>query len=191
MRRVILEQSDDSQDNLFFHLARYKFISRLVKPSDRLIEIGCGSGYGSRYLSDYVGEVVAVDEEVEMIDYARGRFVKPNLAYDTGIGERSGFDVVVCLEVIEHMSKDKGRQLLATIRSLMNPGGVAFISTPRKIPNPSENRKKYHVHEYEYEEYREILEETFSRALVLTQVDEIISTHNPACAWNFVAICYQ
>ena len=35
------------------------------------------------------------------LDYARGRFVKPNLAYDTAIGERGGFDVVVCLEVIE------------------------------------------------------------------------------------------
>jgi len=191
MRRVIVDQSDDSLDNLLFHLARYKFISRLIKPSDTVIEIGCGSGYGARYLSDYARDVVAIDEEADMVEYAKSRFAKSNLVFDSKIGDRSGFDVVVCLEVIEHMSKDDGRKLLAQIKTLMAPGGVLFISTPRKITNPSENRKTYHVHEYEYEEYRSILEEFFARALVLTQIDEMVSTHNPSCAWNFVAVCYQ
>ncbi len=189
MRRVTLEDSD-SQDNLMFHLARYKFVTRLIKPTDRVIEVGCGNGYGSRFLAGYAREVIAVDAERDVIDYAKAHYSKENLTYDYDIGERGGFDVVVNMEVIEHMDVDDGRKLLATIKGLLNPGGVAFISTPRKIPNPSENRKKYHIHEYHYEEYREILEETFSRALIFTQVDEIISTHHPDCAWNFVAVCY-
>lgn len=43
------------------------------------------------------------------------------------IGEAGLFDVVVCLEVIEHMGVDQGRKLLATIRRLMKPSAVAFI----------------------------------------------------------------
>jgi 2-polyprenyl-3-methyl-5-hydroxy-6-metoxy-1,4-benzoquinol methylase len=191
MRRVTLDQSEDSQDNLLFHLARYKFIARLVKLSDRLIEIGCGTGYGARFLANYVSEVLAVDAETKVIDYAKKRFPKRNLSYAYEIGEAGLFDVVVCLEVIEHMDVDQGRELLATMRRLMRPGAVAFISTPRKIDNPSENRRKFHVHEYTFQEYRAILETTFARALVFTQVDEIISTHHPDCAWNFVALCYD
>ncbi len=193
MRRVTLEESADSQDNLMFHLARYKFVSRLVKKSDRLIEIGCGTGYGSRYLADYVQEVIAVDRGPAVIRHAKQHYEGRNLRYGhelTDFPDLGKFDVVVNLEVIEHLDVPEGRDLLATIKGLLKPAGVAFISTPRKIPNPSENRKKYHVHEYEFEEFRAILEETFGRALIFTQVDEIISTHHPNCAWNFVAICH-
>ena len=190
MRRVILDDSEGSQDNLLFHLTRYKFASRLVRPTDRLIEIGCGSGYGARYLSDYVREAVAIDAETKMVEYAQKRFVKGNLSYDTDVRDRAAFDIVVCFEVIEHMGKEEGRKLLSSVRRMMAPNGFAIISTPRKIPNPSENRKKHHIHEYEYEEFRETLERVFGRVLIFTQIDEIVSTHHPSCAWNYVAVCY-
>lgn len=192
MRRMDVEFPDDSFDALSFHLARYKFISRLVKPTDRAVEIGCGTGYGARFLSDYVREIVACDADHEILGKATSRFSTGNLRFERDMpNEASAFDVVVCLEVIEHMDKPSGFDLLTTISRLLRDRGVAFISTPRKVPNPTLNRQLHHIHEYEYEEFRETLEGVFARALIFTQIDEIIATHHNTKAWNFVACCWN
>lgn len=191
MRRVDVDHSDDSYDNLFFHLARYKFISRLVRKADRLIEVGCGMGYGSRYLADYTASVTAFDLDHDVLEKAKGRYQHPGLEYVSDWPKERPFDVAVCLEVIEHMDVPAGQELLHSISAHLKSGGVAFVSTPRKIPNPSENRKRFHVHEYEYEEFQQALEKVFPRVLVFSQVDEIVSTHHPHCAWNFVAACFR
>lgn len=191
MRRVDVDHSDDSYDNLFYHLARYKFISRLVGKSDRLLEIGCGMGYGARFLVDYVTQVVASDLDQEVLNKAKVRYKHPQLSFEANVDSVNPFDVVVCLEVIEHMDIDAGQDLLRGISERLKSGGVSFISTPRKIANPSENRKKVHVHEYEFEEFRAALQKVFPRVLIFSQIDEIISTHHPQCAWNFVAACFK
>ena len=67
-----MDFSDDAQDNLMFHLARYKFISRLIRKTDRLLEVGCGTGYGSRLLADFAAQVVASDADDEVFEYAKG-----------------------------------------------------------------------------------------------------------------------
>lgn len=190
MRRVNINQSADSQDNLLFHLARYKFISRLISKKDHLLEIGCGTGYGSRFLSDYAKNVVASDLDKKIFAQAKNIFKKDNLIFTNDFESKAPYDVIVCLEVIEHCTIEKGLDLLLTIKKLLAPGGVAFISTPRRISNPTENRKKFHVHEYDFTEFKNTLESIFSRALVFTQVDEMISTHHQNCAWNFIACCY-
>ena len=68
---------------------------------------------------------------------------------------------------------------------------VDLHSTPRALPTEehTENRKKFHVHEYGYDELRATLESVFARAVIFSQIDEIIATHHPRCAWNFVALC--
>ena len=190
MRRVDLDHTDGSQDNLLIHLARYKFIARLISKKDRVLEIGCGTGYGSRFISDYAKVVVGSDLEEEVLRHARSRFSNDNLTYVGDFEHLTPFDVVVCLEVIEHMDVQDGLELLRTVRRVLSPGGVAFISTPRRVPNPSENRRKFHVHEYEYDEFKSTLESVFARALIFTQIDEIISTQNPQVAWTFVACAY-
>jgi hypothetical protein len=69
--------------------------------------------------------------------------------------------------------------------------GIAFISTPRKIDNASDNRKKYHLHEYNHDEFRAMLEEKFDKVLLFSQNDEIISSQNFDNAWNYIAICFK
>ena len=66
MRRVNLYEVGVDQDNLFIHLARYMFVLRQLKQSDRLLEIGCGTGYGARLLSDRCQQVVATDTAGEL-----------------------------------------------------------------------------------------------------------------------------
>jgi hypothetical protein len=89
------------------------------------------------------------------------------------------------------MTKEEGDDLLKFIHGKLKNKGVSFISTPRKIDNPSENRKKYHIYEYTYEELTASLEKVFDNVLILSQTDELIGTQNKNVAWNYFAICFK
>jgi SAM-dependent methyltransferase len=81
------------------------------------------------------------------------------------------FDLAVAFEVIEHLSD--WRSLLCEIRRVLQPNGVFLVSTPNKLyyadsrahhgPNP------FHVHEFEFAEFRDSLAEFFPRVCMLLQ----------------------
>ena len=189
MRRMDIDNCDDCQDAMLISLAKYKFVSRLIRPTDRVVEIGCGTGHGARFLAESAAWVTASDPEPEVLTRAKARFIKDNLEFVQDPAAGAPYDVVVCIEVIQNLAKPDAEELLRSMKRMVKPDGALFISTPRKIPNPSENRRRFHIHEYDYEEYRETLEHIFRRVFIMTQVDEIISTHVASNAWYFVACC--
>jgi len=190
MKRIDFDNIDDTMEDLLYHLARYKFVARFLRKSWDVLEVGCGTGYGANFLADFAASVNACELEKEVLDKAKERFKKNNLIYSYE-PVKDFYDCVVSLEVIEHMHKKDSYEYLDIIHSHLKKNGVAFISTPRKIDNPSENRKKFHLHEYTYDELLELLESKFSRVLMFSQTDEIISTQNKNVAWNYIAVCFK
>lgn len=191
MKRIDFENIHHTMEDLLYHLARYKFVGRFLKKNWDVLEVGCGTGYGSNFLSQFCNSINGCELDPELVSSASNKFnEKSNLTYSYE-PLRDIYDVVVSLEVIEHMSIEHGRELLKFIDSKLCKNGLAFISTPRKIDNPSENRKQYHIKEYSKDEFQEILESVFSRVLIFSQNDEIISTQNPENAWNYIAVCFK
>lgn len=190
MKRVDIDNMDFAMEDFLYHLARYKYIARLVRKSWSILEVGCGTGYGSNFLADFCGTMNACELDKKVLDKAKERFKKNNLTYSYEPIKET-YDSIVCLEVIEHMTKAEGNDLITFLHSKLKNKGVAFISTPRKIENPSENRKKWHIYEYEYDELIESLEKKFDNVLVLSQTDELIGTQNKNVAWNYFAICFK
>ena len=190
MKRVDLMLSKDNQNDLLFHLARYKFVSKFLKPTDDVLEIGCGTGYGARFLSNYCHFITAQDTEEEVIKYANENYKKSNINFVTDYNpEEKQYEAIVSLEVIEHMSRKNALTLMQKMSLMLKDNGVAFISTPRKMDKVSENRKKYHIHEYTIDELREDLDDAFERSFIFSQLDTEIGAFTHMCAYNYVAIC--
>lgn len=189
MRRVNLYEVGVDQDNLFIHLARYMFVLRQLKKSDRLLEIGCGTGYGARLLSDRCQQVVATDTAGELPEIWN-QYKKENLIFSPKL-PNDKFDVVVSFEVVEHIAEIELESYFQNIKSRLRDGGVAYMSTPRALPfeERSKNRQIEHVKEYSASEFRDLLEKQFKNVFLFAQNDGIISTQNPDMAWNLVAIC--
>ena len=80
MRLVNLDEVGVDKDNLFIHLARYMFVLRQLKKSDRVLEIGCGTGYGARLLSDRCQQVIATEAAGEL-QQMWSQYKKENLIF--------------------------------------------------------------------------------------------------------------
>lgn len=99
------------------------------------LDIGCGVGLVCEPLARLGADVTGVDAAAENVSaaaaHAQGsgldiRYMAGELA-TLDIGE---FDLVTCLEVVEHVA-DK-RAFLADVASRLAPGGLLVLSTPNR-----------------------------------------------------------
>ena len=98
----------------------------------RLFELGCGNGSVAVHLSRKGWEVVGVDPSSDGIAQANKAYphlcLKSGSAYDDLAATYGRFPVVISLEVVEHVYAP--RDYARTIFDILEPGGVAIISTP-------------------------------------------------------------
>jgi arsenite methyltransferase len=109
-----------------------------LKPGERVLDVGCGTGLLAEHIADLVGptgRVLGVDPLPLRIGLALGK-ARENLAfqvgdaYDLGDLPNSSFDVVV-LNAVFHWLPEKTGPLLAFAR-LLRRGGRIAISTGLK-----------------------------------------------------------
>jgi SAM-dependent methyltransferase len=105
-------------------------LDRLRLPKDaRLLDAGCGSGRTLDELARY-GRVSGIDLSPEAVGLARRRGhddVRVARVEDLPFGDAT-FDVVTCLDVIEHTPDD--RATLAELRRVTRPGGLLVVTVP-------------------------------------------------------------
>lgn len=191
MRRVNPVDFGADQDNYFIHLARYMFCARQIKKTDIVFELGCGTGYGARLLSDFAQKVYATD--ISDLSEVWNEYGKSNLLFLKDMNPPEKVDVVVSYEVVEHIGSDLLEAYFTRIKNTLKQNGVVFMSTPRAIPfeERSENRQKEHAHEYAPDEFKALLEKHFSNVFLFAQNDSVIGSQNINMAWNLVAICVK
>ncbi|MCW3002492.1 MAG: hypothetical protein JWQ20_1790 [Conexibacter sp.] len=95
----------------------------------RLLDAGCGSGRTLDELARY-GQVTGLDVSDLAVQTARGRgHADVHLGSVEDMPFPSGtFDVVTCLDVIEHTPDD--RASLAELRRVTRPGGLLLVTVP-------------------------------------------------------------
>ena len=157
------------------HFSRYLFAARLCR-FRKVLDMGCGTGYGSAELARVADSVVGVDVSEEAIEEAHTQYSQANLRFEVASLEKlpypdGTFHVAVCFEVIEHL--ENFREMLAEARRVLAHNGQLIISTPNKLyyaesrkldgPNP------FHVHEFTFEEFRATLSEFFPHQTFFVQ----------------------
>jgi ubiquinone/menaquinone biosynthesis C-methylase UbiE len=157
------------------HLARYAFAQRYAG-GKRVLDCGCGTGYGSAELAAEAAEVIGLDIADEAIEYARSNYARPNIHYLTGSCfdldfPAASFDLLVAFEVVEHLTDY--RRFLEECARVLTPDGLFLVSTPNKCyyaesraesgPNP------FHQHEFEADEFRTELTRIFRNISLFLQ----------------------
>lgn len=156
--RVIPDQVN--VDLLNEHLARYMFAARLAS-GKRVLDAGCGAGYGSAELARTAQRVIGIDRAAEAVAFAREHYQAGNLEFQKASCAalpfaNAAFDLVVAFEIIEHL--DAWREFLLEVRRVLAPAGQFLVSTPNRLyykeSRGATGANPFHVHEFDFDEFR-------------------------------------
>ena len=101
----------------------------------RVLDVGCGGGLLSEALSRKGARVTGIDLAPGMVEVARLHAAEEGLDIDYRMAAAEAlaadpaqsFDVITCMEMLEHVPHPQ--HMLATLTSLVRPGGSVFVST--------------------------------------------------------------
>ena len=157
------------------HFARYAFARRYAE-GKRVLDAGCGTGYGTAELAFSASHTVGLDASPEALQFAHQNCSVPGTAFVLGSAmclpfAKTAFDLVVAFEVIEHL-RDY-RAFIGETARVLAADGLFIVSSPNKLyyaesrgktgPNP------FHEHEFEPQELVEELRRVFPHAMLMLQ----------------------
>ncbi len=125
------EERGNLQTNLEF-LAQ----TDLLKPKDRILEIGCGIGTVVNELSSKGHDIIGIDISSEAIEYGRKKYSDIRLevqAAETLPYEDASFEAVLSFDLFEHIAAiDKH---ISEVRRVLRPDGYYLFQTPNRYSN--------------------------------------------------------
>ena len=135
------DKSGDFKPLHIINPLRAKYISSKIELDGKtLLDVGCGGGILAEALHDKGAIVTGIDAAGPGIEIAKHHAKKNNKSIDyqestaEDLIQKSSakYDVVTCLEVLEHVPDPK--LLVKTCIDLLKPNGDLFLSTINKNP---------------------------------------------------------
>ncbi len=152
------------------HLVVYRWIAQRCGGLD-VVDLACGEGYGTAVLAERAARVTGVDANPEAFEHAQLKYSRPGIRFVRDLVETYSepCDAVVFLQTIEHVQNPG--EILDHLRSMLRPGGTAYVSTPNVLTLAPEGAEKsgnpWHVKEYRAEEFRDLCEAHFEQVDLL------------------------
>lgn len=159
--RIVPGEAEPGVDAL--HLKRYDFAAPLCV-ARRVLDAGCGVGYGAARLAETAATVVGVDVSEKAIAYAQEHYAAARVSFavmDVGVLSfaNATFDVVCSFETIEHV--DDADRALAEFARVLDVGGVLVVSTPQVERTTTTPANPYHRVEFARADFEALLRRHF------------------------------
>lgn len=164
-QNTLPENLDPLKDkNSLTVIERYIFASHWCRGKS-VVDASCGYGFGTSLLSALgAKEVVGLDIDDDALKYCQENhknctFFKFDLTNPLSIVRK--YDVVVSIETMEHLPRDKIDNYISNLKSLVNPDGIIIITTPIRRCKEFVYHGGTHLYEYDVNEFLEIMKSNF------------------------------
>lgn len=125
-----------------FQRYRIRMVESLARPrpTDRVVDLGCGWGTFEFALADRVRSIVGVDFSERSIEFCEGelaRHPRSNVSFlcadagDTGL-PRGEADLVVAADLFEHLYPEDSERICREAYRILAPGGRFAVWTPHR-----------------------------------------------------------
>jgi len=126
---MVLSSHRDFQQSLS---GKYAKVACKLSPRSSILEVGCNTGYFSRFLIDSGYKVLGVERDEEAAKAARERGVPLNFSDiedpETLSSIEDTFDVVLLMDVLEHLRNPI--EVLKKLKIVLNKNGKILITGP-------------------------------------------------------------
>lgn len=125
-----LDQAQVTHPDVWQRWLEIEKVKPLLRSGERVIDIGCGSGYATKAFAPLVASIQGVDFSEGMIERARSGEVPANARFDVGnvlelnSGSFGLFDTAISLRCLINLPDwETQKTALANIASVIRPGG--------------------------------------------------------------------
>ena len=152
-------------ENYWFarHDAAYRWITANlpIDPTGRVLDAGCGEGYGTELLRlAGAASVTGLDYEDTTLRHVRRVYPQTNVAQGNLVQTpftSGAFRLVTSMQTIEHLWEQP--RFVAECARILEPHGTLVLSTPNRLTFPSGNW--YHTRELTPAEFVELVDPIF------------------------------
>ncbi|MCI0347489.1 MAG: class I SAM-dependent methyltransferase [Chloroflexi bacterium] len=143
-----------------------------------VLEAGCGTG-GNLFMLERRGHVSAFEPSVVARDIAALRRQNAPVVVDGELPDRlpfeaGSFDLVVALDVLEHIERDQ--EALGSLVAMAKPGGYVLVTVPaHPILWGAHDRRLHHIRRYRRSELKRICASTGCEIRFFTAFNTILA----------------
>jgi 2-polyprenyl-3-methyl-5-hydroxy-6-metoxy-1,4-benzoquinol methylase len=146
----------DHKEDTWWVEGTNEFLSMLPEKA-AILDVGCGAGVKSRYLSDKGFKITGVDFSDKMIEIAKRE--SPDIdfevvdIYDLD-GYEKTFDAVFAQAVLLHIPKARVLEVIAKLKKKIKPKGLLYLAVKEvKLDKMEEKVEKENDYGYDYERF--------------------------------------
>jgi len=169
--------------HMCFVLARYKFCSKMLAGKQRVLEIGCGDGFGIPLIAQTVKQLHCIDWDDRNIkgNQRRLHFLK-NVTYESldicVTPPKGTFNAAFSIDVLEHLEPALEDDFMKNTCSVLTSSGMCIIGTPNLMASVYATRRSesQHINLKTADSLRELMDKYFENCLLFSMNDEVVHT---------------
>ena len=110
-------------------------LSEKIKPGSVVLDYGCGTGFIIKHFLNRGYEIYGADTSSQSVEFVNKQYnnfpdFKGAFLLEDLFKLNKKFDVILVIEVIEHLTDEFLDPLLENVKKLVNPGGRIIFTTP-------------------------------------------------------------
>ncbi|MFZ3020015.1 MAG: class I SAM-dependent methyltransferase [Minisyncoccia bacterium] len=169
----------DHDADTWWYSGTDKFLSLLPKDAT-ILDIGCGAGQKTRYISKKGYKVIGADFSEKMIEIAQKQAPEINFEvldiYEIDKFHKT-FDAIFAQAVLLHIPKARVEEVLLKIKSRLNQNGLLYIAVKAvRDDGIEEHTKQENDYGYKYER--------FFSYYTMSELEKYLSNLNMEVIWK-------